>query len=61
MIHYKIELLVSGEGFPLQATVVAYKDGEQERVTTHAVEPFVSWKEVMQDLLDGLPIQLRLL
>jgi hypothetical protein len=41
--------------------VTVYQDDEPVRITTQAVEPFVSWVEVMNGLLDSLPVQLRML
>lgn len=61
MRRYKLELLVNDLGAPQTATITVYEDDDPVKVSTHAVEPFVSWVEVMNDLIDGLPIQLRLL
>ena len=61
MKHWKLELMVDEHGAPRQATVVTYQDQEQVGVTTKSIEPFVSWAEIMNELLDSLPVQLRLL
>lgn len=60
-MHYKLELIVGRDGQPLQASVVVYHDQETVAIATQSVEPFIAWTEVMQELLDGLPVQLRLL
>lgn len=59
--HWKVEVLTDEMGAPRQTTVIVYERGEQVKVTTKSVEPFESWREVMQELIDSLPIQLRLL
>lgn len=61
MTGWKIELVVGNHGEPVQATVVRLVDGETVAIVTQAVEPFVSWTEVMDEILDNLPVQLRML
>lgn len=61
MRRFKLELIVNDRGMPLQATVVVYDDDEPASISTKEVEPFISWAEVMNELLDSLPVQLRLL
>lgn len=61
MRRFRLELIVNDRGMPLQATVVVYEDDETTSISTKEVEPFISWAEVMNELLDSLPVQLRLL
>jgi hypothetical protein len=62
MTHwYHVCVNVSREGVPVQATVTVYEDHEKTRVTTRAIEPFYSWQEVVNEMIDTLPIQLRLM
>lgn len=61
MKRWGLEVVVSEHGEPVQATVATYVDGECVGLVTHATEPFISWVETMQSLMDGLPVQQRLL
>lgn len=61
MRRFKLELIANDRGMPLQTTVVVYEDDEVVSIATQEVEPFISWHEVMNSLIDSLPVQLRLL
>jgi hypothetical protein len=56
---YRIAVDVSSEGLPIHATVTVYEDHEIARVTTRAIEPFMSWSETVLEMIDTLPVQLR--
>jgi hypothetical protein len=58
---YRIGITVSSEGLPSQATVTVYEDYEIARVSTRSLEPFMSWVEVVNEMIDTLPVQLKLL
>ncbi len=58
---YRLKVDVSSEGLPMQATVTVYEDHEIARVTTRSIEPFMSWVEVVNEMIDSLPVQLKLM
>lgn len=57
MHHYEIRLWVSNEGDARQATVLTFEDGEMVRQSTMACDPFVDWRETLEDLVRALPSQ----